>query len=1128
MGNAVTPPAFGLKFDGVDDRVTFGRTLATGTATFTVEAWFMREGPGKTASTGTGGLVAVPLVTKGAAEADGSNLDANYFLGIDGATQVLAADFEDTATGLNHPVLGTTRLWPSVWYHAAATYDGTTWRLYLNGNLEKTLVVGSFTPRFDSIQHAGLGAAFTSAGVASGAFQGQLDEARIWNVARSQADIAAAISGPLTSGTGLLGRFGLDEGTGLVAINSVVTVPAVNGTLAPTTGPPTWVAGGSPFVPSPSPGTYGLHLGGTPATNDYVSMGAAPGLNAATFTIETWFKKDGVGVATSTGTGGITAAVPLVTKGRAEGEASNVDMNYFLGLNGNFLAADFEEGVSAGGTPGLNHPLTGVIPIVSNVWTHAAVTYDGNTLALYVNGAFDSAIIVGRPPRSDSIQWAGLGTAFTSTGASAGLFAGTLDEARIWNYARTPAQILNGKDREIPSASGLLGRWSFNAFGPTFVEQDSSGNNQTGTINGTGWTLVNPGASFSVASVNAAPVVNAGPDQLTTVGSPILLAGAVTDDGVTGMPVTTGWSKTSGPGTVSFFNANAANTTATFSAAGTYVLTLTGNDGELSGTDQVSVQVNGAVGVNQAPTANAGPDQAITFPSQALLTGSYTDDGLPGVDVNSAWSQVSGPGTVTFAQPLELNTTASFSAAGTYVLMLTANDGALSGNDTVTITVTTPSAGSAIDFGGTNAYVTFGPAPGLGASTFTLEAWIRRDGAGAATSTGTGGVNAVPIVTKGRAENDGSNVDMNYFLGLNATGTLAADFEDTATGLNHPVSGVATIAIGAWHHVAATYDGTTWRLYVDGTLDQALVVGSFTPRFDSIQHAGIGSALTSAGAAAGFFDGAIDEVRIWSGARTQQQIADGRTTEIVSAANLLGRWGLNENAGSTVADTSGHSINGTILPATAANYTWTPGVSFTGFSNHPPDAPVLNVPGNAGTGVHSPATLSVKVSDQDSDAMNVTFYGRQKPTTAPDFTLATLPDTQFYSQTTTFWSTFTAQTNWIVANRAPMNIAFVSHLGDVTQDADQFEAEWQRADTSMGVLDASGIPYGMSPGNHDESGAGVATFYDKYFPVSRFLRPDKPGTSAIWDRRSATRSTGRTRTTTSCSRWAARFPGHPH
>ncbi|PYR63549.1 MAG: hypothetical protein DMF91_03135, partial [Acidobacteria bacterium] len=68
FGSPAVPPAFGLRFDGVDDRVTFGKNLATGTPTFTLEAWIMREGAGKTASTGTGGVVAVPLVTKGVAE----------------------------------------------------------------------------------------------------------------------------------------------------------------------------------------------------------------------------------------------------------------------------------------------------------------------------------------------------------------------------------------------------------------------------------------------------------------------------------------------------------------------------------------------------------------------------------------------------------------------------------------------------------------------------------------------------------------------------------------------------------------------------------------------------------------------------------------------------------------------------------------------------------------------------------------------------------------------------------------------------------------------------------------------------------------------------------------------------
>ena len=58
---------------------------------------------------------------------------------------------------------GTTSISNDVWYHAAATYDGTTWNLYLNGKLETTLAVGQ-PPRSDSIQRSGLGAFINSTG----------------------------------------------------------------------------------------------------------------------------------------------------------------------------------------------------------------------------------------------------------------------------------------------------------------------------------------------------------------------------------------------------------------------------------------------------------------------------------------------------------------------------------------------------------------------------------------------------------------------------------------------------------------------------------------------------------------------------------------------------------------------------------------------------------------------------------------------------------------------------------------------------------------------------------------------------------------------------------------------------
>ena len=155
---------------------------------------------------------------------------------------------------------------------------------------------------------------------------------------------------------------------------------------------------------------------------------------------------------------------------------------------------------------------------------------------------------------------------------------------------------------------------------------------------------------------------------------------------------------------------------------------------------------------------------------------------------------------------------------------------------------------------------------------------------------------------------------MNYFLGLRASdGVLVGDFEDMATGANHPVAGINSIASGAtWHHAAATYDGSTWRIYLDGNLETTLTLsGNPSPRFDSIQHASLGSALTSTGVAAGFFDGVLDEARVWNFARTQAEIDTTKDLEVPSAAGLIGRWGMNEGAGTSIADSSGSGIIGT-------------------------------------------------------------------------------------------------------------------------------------------------------------------------------------------------------------------------
>ena len=238
-----------------------------------------------------------------------------------------------------------------------------------------------------------------------------------------------------------------------------------------------------------------------------------------------------------------------------------------------------------------------------------------------------------------------------------------------------------------------------------------------------------------------------------------------------------------------------------------------------------------------------------------------------------------------------------------------ANDGALDSNTaTVTVTVLAEITNYGLELNGSSQYVTFGAAPELGASTFTLETWFKWTGGGATTNTGSGGVVAIPLVTKGRGEADGSNLDMNYFLGIDpSTDALVADFEANPGGQNYPVSGSLPITTNAWHHAAVTYGGGTWNLYLDGVLDTSLpVTGSPVPQANSIQHAGLGTAMNSSGTREGYFAGVIDEARIWNVARTQAQIVATKDVEITSpTTGLLGRWGLNEGSGTTASGLSG-------------------------------------------------------------------------------------------------------------------------------------------------------------------------------------------------------------------------------
>ncbi|HEX7501100.1 MAG TPA: metallophosphoesterase, partial [Polyangia bacterium] len=100
------------------------------------------------------------------------------------------------------------------------------------------------------------------------------------------------------------------------------------------------------------------------------------------------------------------------------------------------------------------------------------------------------------------------------------------------------------------------------------------------------------------------------------------------------------------------------------------------------------------------------------------------------------------------------------------------------------------------------------------------------------------------------------------------------------------------------------------------------------------------------------------------------------------------------------------------------------------------------------------------------------------------WTLVVLPDTQ--AVTANYPDIFDAQTAWVAANASQLNILYVAHEGDITNDSS--DEQWSAATHSLHVLDGI-VPYALALGNHDYPGSGGVTArdstqFDRYFPLS--------------------------------------------
>jgi CubicO group peptidase (beta-lactamase class C family) len=239
---------------------------------------------------------------------------------------------------------------------------------------------------------------------------------------------------------------------------------------------------------------------------------------------------------------------------------------------------------------------------------------------------------------------------------------------------------------------------------------------------------------------------------------------------------------------------------------------------------------------NVAPTVQAGADQTVTLPANSVqLQGSATDDGLPsGASLAYAWTVTQGSG-VTLGSASSASTSAAFAAAGTYVLTLTVSDSALSGSDTVQVTVNPAANVAPVAQAGTDQTIELpvdtaqlqGSATDDGAASSLTYSWAVNSGPGTVTF---GSANAAATSAKFSAAGA-------YVLRLTVSdGSLSAT-DDVAVTVNPAVYPAAdtdeNVPDRGWTRVAAADVGMNATL-----LEQAATYA---------QTGGVGASFGGAG-----------------------------------------------------------------------------------------------------------------------------------------------------------------------------------------------------------------------------------------------------------------------------------------
>ncbi|MFL9460920.1 MULTISPECIES: LamG-like jellyroll fold domain-containing protein [Scytonema] len=450
-----------LNLDGVNDYVNLNAGLINlATGDFTLEAWIKTTGTTEA------------ILVKNDGDTSWEKGEKAFYINSVGKVEFVGYG--------NSYIKGGTAVNDGQWHHVAVVWDyssGTagTGRIYVDG----VNVTTSSTYAANNVDNSGetLKIALPNYGEATNYFSGQMDEIRVWNVARTETEIKTNYNRTLNgTQTGLVGYWNFNKDTNSSTAIANSTANGNNGTL---------VNGGGSNIVFQSNAGHDTIVGG--AGNDYLKGGSGNDVlvgDSNDNTLNLDGVNDYVQIANESYFDSITSAITIETWIKVDSFTKNWQAIVTKGDNSWRLHRNDTENTLnfyIEGVGGVNSTTT----VNDGQWHHVAAVYDGSKLQIYIDG-----VLNGQTTASGAIPTNNYNILIGENEQQSGrYFYGQIDDVRIWNVARSATEISNNLNATLTGKeTGLVGYWNFNEnsiSGNTITDLTGNGNNGT-LFNGQG------------------------------------------------------------------------------------------------------------------------------------------------------------------------------------------------------------------------------------------------------------------------------------------------------------------------------------------------------------------------------------------------------------------------------------------------------------------------------------------------------------------------------------------------------------------------------------------------------------------------------------------------------------------